>query len=372
MVKLSRSRISFRKGNIRLSAFVTSPSLDKKYEIWFETEASNRNLLSLGPEVFLPILLFMSMRFKEELIIEESISQDLLNSLYKVMKLTSSWPDTDSWSKLYPINIATSTTKAVSIRSVKKGKGAFFSLGLDSFYTLKKSEIRKSTRLTHLILVHGFDIALNDKKLFSVVLKNAKKVAKKTEKKLIVVKTNLKGFVQEAVRWDAGHGAALASVSYLLAKGLDVVAFNSEDANLSYAPYGTHPDLDRLWSTKTLKIYSSGSGLKRSEKTFFIRDYKLAQDHLRVCYENIGGAYNCSKCHKCLRTMLQLDSVGALENFKTMGRIPPYHLLNLLIEPKHRLFLWWDLLKNLPFPRLHARWLIFKMLLRSYKKMLLS
>ncbi len=369
-MKLSKTRVTQSGKQIRLSAYVTSPSLDKKYNVWFETDVVNKKLLALGPEVFLPILLFMSMRFREDLVVEEPIRKDVHRILNKVTELVSSWTATDQWQKLYPVGIISPIVIGFPKYKNKGGKAAFFSLGVDSFYTLKKTDSKLSTQLTHLILVHGFDIALDNQKLFNITLKNAKIVASVTGKKLVVVRTNLKDIAQKANSWDQAHGTGLVAVSYFLSRGIEKVAINSEDAHVSNAPYGTNPQLDPLWSTKMVKIYSSGSGLKRSEKTRFIQDYTLAQKYLRVCFENPGGVYNCSRCQKCLRTMLQLDSFGVLDKFEHFSSKPPYHLLTSMTEPKHRLFLWRDLLRSLPLPRLHARWLIAKMIIRSYKKII--
>jgi hypothetical protein len=39
--------------------------------------------------------------------------------------------------------------------------------------------------------------------------------------------------------------------------------------------------------------------------------------HLRVCWKNPGGAYNCGRCDKCLRTMINLEAAGALTRCAT-------------------------------------------------------
>ena len=40
---------------------------------------------------------------------------------------------------------------------------------------------------------------------------------------------------------------------------------------------------------------------------------------LRVCYRNPDQAYNCGRCEKCVRTMLSLHALGALEQAPTFA-----------------------------------------------------
>ena len=83
-------------------------------------------------------------------------------------------------------------------------------------------------------------------------------------------------------------------------------------------PYGTHPELDKLWSTETLTISSDGGEHDRIGKiTSLVSKSPLALKHLRVCTQNIKGKYNCSHCFKCLMTMLYLEGASALSQSKT-------------------------------------------------------
>ena len=46
----------------------------------------------------------------------------------------------------------------------------------------------------------------------------------------------------------------------------------------------------------------------------------VALEHLRVCWENLEGAYNCGRCEKCIRTMVNLTVAGALDRCQTFDR----------------------------------------------------
>ena len=79
---------------------------------------------------------------------------------------------------------------------------------------------------------------------------------------------------------------------------------------------GSHPLVDSNFSSSNMAIQLSGTSLSRFDKTKIISDWDVVLDHLRVC--NLSNKYtaeflNCGECEKCLRTMLGLHAVGALE-----------------------------------------------------------
>jgi hypothetical protein len=81
-------------------------------------------------------------------------------------------------------------------------------------------------------------------------------------------------------------------------------------------PYGTHPLLDPLYSSSDLRIRHDGIELSRLEKTRLIAGWDVALQNLRVCnqYRQYrSGRLNCGRCEKCVRTMLGLLAVGALD-----------------------------------------------------------
>lgn len=371
-MRLSPARLFCRQKTVRLSATVTSPRLHSKFNLWIETSLSHRNLINHRSEVFLPAALLLAMSFNEDLLIDSPIRQDVLNSLNQVMALITSWPATDIWPKLHPIAIHAKIVNSVPKPPKNRGKAAFFSLGLDSFYGLKKSQETPQTRLSHLILVHGFDIALNNQALFTITKKNTQAVARATDKKLITVKTNLKIFLEQGIGWDAAHGAALASVAHFLSGGLKEVIINSGDIRSTTHPYGTRYDLDRLWSNRRLTISTSGVGLTRLKKVEYLLNYPLAQKYLRVCWKNPNNAYNCSHCPKCIGTMALLAIHHALPRFSTFKSHIQAKDMKTIVEPMHRIFWWNDAFLKLPLNYFSLRLQIIGIWIRSYTTFLKS
>jgi hypothetical protein len=79
------------------------------------------------------------------------------------------------------------------------------------------------------------------------------------------------------------------------------------------------PVTDLLLSTDTLEFIHQGAIYQRVEKVQAISKWKLAQQNLRVCPHSVfrDDGLNCSRCEKCIRTMLVLYALGEMESFVT-------------------------------------------------------
>lgn len=366
-------RLTSTRTHKTLSAKISSDSRKITRVVYFRINLKDSTFVRYSADPFLTSMLYCAMRNKEDLFIDGEISSKLNANVNKIISITSRWSETDLWDKLYKIKVKANKVfnKTPDIIG-KTDEALFFTLGVDSFYSLKKLLEKRYSNFNYLIYVVGLDIKLSNKKLLNKVIKNIENVANTYGLKMIIVETNIRDITDKFHNWNAVHGEVLAGVGQFVSGEISKVYLSSSDSQLSKSPYGLHPDIDKLWSSDNLKVETIGNGIKRSEKIQFIKNFYLAQKYLRVCWENPQNRYNCSKCEKCLRTMLQLDAAHSLGKFKTFNKVPYYQLLNVIIEPKQRLFLWKDLLLNLPFPRSHARFIIIKLLIRSYRKLFIS
>ena len=196
------------------------------------------------------------------------------------------------------------------------GVACFFSGGLDSFYTLLKHR----EEITHIIFVHGFDIALEDRVLRTQASRMAREVAKELGKSLTEIETNLRSFSDEFVGWDKYHGAAMASAALLSQHRFRKVLIASSHSYAGLRPWGSHPMLDPLWGTESTTIEHDGCEATRVDKMAYISEYELPMEWLRICYtyDNPSGVYNCGRCGKCWAARVTLRTVGALERCKTL------------------------------------------------------
>jgi hypothetical protein len=206
--------------------------------------------------------------------------------------------------------------------------GCFFSGGVDSFYTVLKNldHATKENRITHLIFVHGFDIALEDTYLCETILARIVEVARDLHLGVILVRTNLrKPFLHNTnIPWGAYlHGAGLAAAGLALSTFFRRIYIASTFPGRKLrTPLGSHPATDPLWSTNSLTFVHDGLEATRHEKMVRMSSmdrFHVCMNHLRVCLVNPDNAYNCSECEKCLRTMMSLHLAGVFEDSKTFS-----------------------------------------------------
>ena len=105
---------------------------------------------------------------------------------------------------------------------------------------------------------------------------------------------------------------------YYASSGIDYSGFDLSDADPA------HYELLSLqcFSTSKLRIFSEGGEKTRIDKTNDILNFLAANNHLHVC---LSKPYNCGICTKCKRTLLSLDALNGLENFKAVFDINYYN-----------------------------------------------
>jgi hypothetical protein len=198
------------------------------------------------------------------------------------------------------------------------GVSLFFSSGVDSFYSL----IMHRDEVDNLLLVHGFDLPLADTDTFAQAEARAREVARLFGKRLIVLRTNMRWerpsvpvltnmrweWPHVPCGWEMSHGAAMAAVAHALAPNHGKVYIASSHSYADLHPWGSHPLLDPLWSSNSVKIIHDG-GETRINKLRALASYPEALARLRVCVESLGS-HNCGRCEKCVRTMLGLRALG--------------------------------------------------------------
>jgi hypothetical protein len=260
----------------------------------------NRGPISESSSPFLAASLVPAMRIGKPLSVEGKVSPKLLASVPTVERVLSGW-----YGHLTPIQV--NAEPAPEHKAV--GVACFFSGGVDSFYSV----LRHLDEVTGLVFVHGFDIQPRDVLLRACVSESLRKAAARLGKPLIEVETNVRAFSDQFTLWsEEYHGSALASVALLLSPQFGRFYIPASFSPHYSPPWGSHKDLDPLWSTDATDIIHDGWDASRVEKVRLVASSDVAMQSLRVCWENRGGRYNCGRCEKCIRTMVNLRIVGAL------------------------------------------------------------
>jgi hypothetical protein len=301
---IDEPRLAEEGGYQRLSAQIRLAGGDQT--MWFRIPAA----IPVGTHAdpFVIALLTTAMNLKADLRVFGGVSRRLVESLPTVQAIFHSWFPR---MPVVPVQI---DDVATSSPATANEVASFFSGGVDSFFTAIKNDSRVSTLLT----VYGFDIPLNNLELRSRVSPCLQQAAHMLGKELIEIETNSRQLTEPHAAWPYHQfGAALASVAAVLGRRFGRVIIPASETYCHLAPRGSHPLVDPFWSTDEVAIEHDGAEATRDEKTQRVANNAAAMKYLRVCWRNPDNAYNCGKCEKCLRTMINLLLAGALERCAT-------------------------------------------------------
>jgi hypothetical protein len=290
-MRLSNLGISTSEGQFEISGDVGDERL------WFRT--SEPLDAAAAGNAFLAAGLLPAMVLGEPLEVELEVSQRLLKNLDVLQDIFVAWsPFFGRPLRKIPVH-APATTRVTR----RMGTATFFSGGVDGWYTL----LRHKSTVSHLVFARGIDMQLGNHELFEQARATNAESARRLGKSLVVVDTNIR-FLGRAygLGWNQYIGSGLASLALLLGYQQMFIP-----ASVTYGepmPWGSHFLTDPLWSTEGTELIYDGANAKRGEKLRLIADCDWARDTLRVCWQDAG--YNCGKCEKCLRTMVQLRALG--------------------------------------------------------------
>jgi len=283
------------------------------YHIWFKIP--KRYCRRANPEDSFFIIAYMfAAKLDEPLHFDGQVSEKLYSNIRKAGVLL----------KLKNPEIEIVAKGLVKRKNKNNGVAQFFSLGIDSFYTLLAGPMSNSQpRKKFIVFVEGFDLTGRSKDLVDRVSKNINLVTKETRTIPVWIKTNLRSISYRIIDWELFHGAVLAASGLLLSNEVKTIYINATDSYHSDILWGTNKELDLLWSTESMSFLSSGDGLTRIQKVEEIKKTRyldLFLENLRVCYQKYSqrdALYNCSHCPKCIFSQYILLGSGIKEPFPT-------------------------------------------------------
>lgn len=227
------------------------------------------------------------------------------------------------------------TIKAPLIKESYHGawNGTGVSCGVDSMsaiYEYTQQIELDEYKLTHLVYLkvgqHAETIGRYDKELelshFLEGLANAKAFAKDVNLPLIIGESNFNEVVCSAF----GYSSLVPTFTYrnlgsmlMLQNYFSKYFYASSYGDINHFKVDLKGDvayyerwLLPLISTDSIHFYSASKSLERFEKTAMLTEYTPSYKHLSVCWR---GGKNCGYCSKCIRTMVTLDLLGALDKY---------------------------------------------------------
>ncbi len=272
--------------------------------LWFARQ-DNLPDFSFSDDVIFPVALVMAMASEAGILeLPGPVSPRLLGSAPRIQALFR-----EIHPRLEEVVIRAGERPTIP-RERSPGRMAFFTGGVDSCFTCWENR----EELSGLVYVCGFDVAVSDRHVEEVVLSGIRRMAGSLGLPLHVVRTNLRTCADRFTLWgEMMFGAALASVAHLLAERAGIFYLAASYDHETLQKCGSMPELDPLWSSECVEIVHHGAESSRSQKIRTLAAWPEALENLRVCWKNTGGAYNCGRCEKCLRTMVELILAGLLQ-----------------------------------------------------------
>ncbi|MDX9861466.1 MAG: hypothetical protein RBS99_11165 [Rhodospirillales bacterium] len=304
-------------------------------ELWYRFEGLEEPLDGMN-EAVAAAMIVPCMLENEPLSLPGPLSPVFIANCVEAQRGLAGWYD-----DLQPITVKGPLGDA-GTASPASGVIGCFSGGVDSWYSLLKHE----ARVTHLLLVRGFDVGLGNDILWRAARDSAAGVAGRLGKKLVTCETNLRDVADKRRSgWGkkyAGdfwgtrlHGAALASVALPLRRTIGELIVPATHSLAQIKPWGSSPQLDPLWSDGYIEITHDGCEADRVAKVRRLADSDVALATLRVCHADTS-AINCGHCEKCIRTMLALRLCGALDRARTFPHPLPLSAVHALVVPPHQ------------------------------------
>lgn len=312
-------------GRKRISATIKWEDTERAtQEIFFETDDEFGADLSCNPHTFLVSSLIPAMRAGEKRIfINDAICPELLVGLQTAMKWTRQW-HYDPERAL--VRIESKTEKSANPIESLNRTAFFFSGGIDSLATLRANRLNipadHPRSIDDGILVYGLEVS--EPGSFVHVKRALAKIAADAGIAMIPVYTNVRELDLDWNFWEhQWEGAVFSAIAHALVRRIGNVYIAATHDTASLMPLGSHPLLDPLYSSCTLRVLHDGILLSRFERTKLIANWDAGRENLRVCNQSTQYSaenLNCGECEKCVRTMLAFAALGVLEDTKAFPK----------------------------------------------------
>lgn len=305
------------KDGVELAGLVHGlPDCPRPFRVWFRFSGLSAAHVEASGNPFVPALLGVAMWLRKPVEIDSPVSPQLLEGAARIMRIWHGWNRF-----MRPVEIRA----GVLSEQYTPGRGAacLFTGGVDSFHTLTENLATEtgSARATHLLFLGGqTDMALANNALYQARCAVISEIAQELQVGAVFGATNVRDILPGwTLEWGVRAGSNLVAPALCLAPLFDRVFTSASFTYDAPFPWGCHPFTDPLWNTARIRFEHRGCELARDGKVVkSISGSAIALRHLKVCNDGETTGYNCGRCEKCLRTMITLRAVGALDRCQTL------------------------------------------------------
>jgi hypothetical protein len=283
-----------------------------RQRLWWRLPALWRDALAPWADPFVVAFLFPMMSWQRDVMVEGAVSPSLLQNLEQFMAIWRAWEP----ERYQPVEIRAREEAEPPAPTEPDQAIMPLSCGVDSSFTLYRHRRglvgRRNRQIAAAIVIHGFDIWLDEKNsesMYQGVLAAARAMTASVGVACIPMATN---FHELPTTWSNSLGTQLVSGLRLLAGrfGTALLA-NDIPYPLKIQPWGSHPTSNPFLGSRRFPVIDDGGEAARYEKIQLLAQWPEAMRHLRVCFENPGRWDNCCRCEKCIRTILSFRAAGA-------------------------------------------------------------
>lgn len=339
MIEIKNLRIENTKDNYsRVVADINFLDMESPYDensIWFATHSENRNLLTdESYDAFLLVPLYLAMYHKQDLRIYGKVSKRLYKNITNYIQTILC----EFSNQLSRINVfVDGFTDVIGGGHIV---GAGISCGVDSLSTIYDHFIKETDsdyKINALFFfncgTHGDFEDPKTLELFEKRYELNKRAANEMNLPVYLINSNLHAFTHRIGEQRVGY-FAIWSCIFALEKAIRkyyVSSSNEYEEIKSFSKYMKEFDMAEfcesylvpLIRTENVELVIDGCQYKRTQKTENIADWKIAQKYLNVCINSKDGT-NCSRCSKCMRTLIPLDAMGKLDSFSGTFSLDTY------------------------------------------------
>ena len=169
----------------------------------------------------------------------------------------------------------------------------------------------------------------------------------------MLIATNLQEHrASQGIDLRRSHGGALAALGHVMAEEVERIVIPSSYPYHDPKPWGSHWDLDPLWSSRRLAVEHADATYRRDGKVRAIADHPMVRRHLRVCLSDQNTDWKLRRCEKCIRTMIAFAMCGRLDACEAFDRTVPIErrVDKMSIVKPHLVSIYEELLRGIEEP----------------------
>ena len=277
-------------------------------EIYVKLPISEKEYITYLLDPFVIMSIYKMMKVGGKCYVRGKVSKSLLDNLENFCNCWIVWrPD------LYkPIEIIADEEVDDIPKKLNNDAITCFSGGLDSCFTVyshyKKLAGRNNKNIKKAIMIHGADIPLTNKEEFDIAFNSSKKILDDINVPLVAVETNYRKYKHH---WEMEFISLLAAVLNMYT--YRYILISSDQTVKDNLIWSSNSISNRYLSVSSVDIITYGDFYTRTEKANIIKDFQIALENMRVCWEGKDKSRNCGVCEKCQRTILNFKVCGINE-----------------------------------------------------------